>query len=69
MASFPSKNPNLGKFWRALECKKVCKCQFGNITAIWYILWQFLWQFYTYLYVPNYTRFGILFQRKIWQPW
>jgi uncharacterized membrane protein YkvI len=36
MVCFQTKNPNLGKFWRALEWKMVV-C----FMVIWYILWQF----------------------------
>jgi hypothetical protein len=52
MADFQNKNPNFGKFWRALEWKRLeysmailkyiaahwyILRQFGNLVAIWYI--------------------------------
>jgi hypothetical protein len=43
MVCFQTKNPNLGKFWRALEGKKI-GIFYGHleyISAIWYILWPF----------------------------
>jgi hypothetical protein len=36
MFSFQIKNPNLGKFWRALEWKMLV-----YFMVIWYILWRF----------------------------
>jgi hypothetical protein len=66
MFYFQTKNPNLGKFWRALDCKMLITFMaiwntirsFGiyyehlvNFVLIWYI-------FPVLVYVP----------RKIWQP-
>jgi hypothetical protein len=56
MVCFQTKNPNLGKFWRALEWKILVYFMaiwnilqsFGNIVVIWYI----------------FPRFGILCQEK-----
>jgi hypothetical protein len=36
MVCFQTKNPNLGKFWRALDWKMLISC-----TGIWNILWTF----------------------------
>jgi hypothetical protein len=43
MADFQTTNPNLGKFWRALELKMLVYFMtiWNIITAIWYILWSF----------------------------
>jgi hypothetical protein len=38
---FQTKNPNLGKFWRALEWKGLVYGHTEYFTAIWYILWPF----------------------------
>jgi hypothetical protein len=56
---FQTKNPNLGKFWRALEWKMLV-----YFMAIWYILWPFgnvvlMWHFPPFWYFVS---------RKIWQP-
>jgi hypothetical protein len=67
MAYFPTKNPNFGKFWRALEWKmliyfmtiKSILRPFGIIMAVWYSLWSFG------IYSP---RFWYIVSRKIWQP-
>jgi hypothetical protein len=67
MVCFQTKNPNLGKFWRALEWKNagVFYCHLENCTAIWYILLPFgnvvvIW----YIFL----RFGILCQEKSGNP-
>jgi hypothetical protein len=61
MVCFQTKNTNLGKFQRALEC--------------WYVLWSFR-VFYSHLvyfmvaaiwYI--FPRFWYIVSRKIWQPW
>jgi hypothetical protein len=62
MVCFITKNPNLGKFWRAIEWKMLVYVMvnwnilgpFSNVVVIWY----------TYL-----TSFGYIVSRKIWQPW
>jgi hypothetical protein len=56
MVCFKTKNPNLGKFWRALEWKMLV-----YVMAIWYILLPFgngveIWCIF--------PRFGILCQEK-----
>jgi hypothetical protein len=61
MVYFQTRNPNLGKFCRALEWKNV-GIFFGHleyITAIWYILWPFGNLVAIWFIVP---RFGILCQ-------
>jgi hypothetical protein len=67
MVCFQTKNPNLGKFWRAFELKIVVYFMvirnilrsfgvflwpFGNVAVIWYI----------------FTRFGILCLEKSGNP-
>jgi hypothetical protein len=57
---FQTKNPNLGKFWRALEWKMLV-----YFMVIWYILWPFgnivvIWYIF--------HRFGILCQEKSGNP-
>jgi hypothetical protein len=64
MVCFPTKNTNLGKFWRVLQWKLLVYFMaiwsfYENLVyfvAIWYLLWLF----------------GIFFPvtpGKIWQPW
>jgi hypothetical protein len=60
MVCFQTKNPNLGKSWRALEWKMLV-----YFTVIWYILWSFgnvvvIWNIF--------PRFGILCQEKSGNP-
>jgi hypothetical protein len=63
MVCFQTKNPNLGKFWRALEWKF-----YGHLNyfmVIWYILWPFgnvvvIW----YIFL----RFGIMCHEKSGNP-
>jgi hypothetical protein len=41
---FQTKNPNLSKFWRALQCVMLVGIFFVhlvNFMAVWYILWPF----------------------------
>jgi hypothetical protein len=60
MVCFQTQNPNLGKFWRALDCKMVVYFMvilyilwpFGNVVVLWYI----------------FPRFGILCQEKSGNP-
>jgi hypothetical protein len=59
MVCFQTQNPNLGKFWRALDWQIY-------FMAVWNILWKF-WTFYDHL--VHFVRFGIHVPRKIWQPW
>jgi hypothetical protein len=49
--------------------------------AIWYILWPFgifcghleyfmaIWYIYFVAILVSFSRFGMLYQEKIWQPW
>jgi hypothetical protein len=62
-----TKNPNLGKFWRALEWKMlvyICYDHLEYFTAFWFILWPFGIDCCHLAYC-----FGMLGSRKIWQPW
>jgi hypothetical protein len=70
MVCFQTKNPNFGKFWRALDWKI-----FTYFIATSNILWRFR-VFYDHL--VNFvfiwcifSGFGIMYHvpRKIWQPW
>jgi hypothetical protein len=66
MVYYHTKNPNLGKNWRALEWSMWVyfmvdwnisqpSCIFyGNLIILWYIIW-----YYFFSFLP----------RKIWQPW
>jgi hypothetical protein len=74
MVYFQTEEPNLGKFWRPLESKKV-GILFGhlvNITATWkilrslgmYISWPFGYLVAIWYIFPRY-----IVSRKIWQPW
>jgi hypothetical protein len=67
IVSFQTKNPNLGKFWRALERKKLIYIlgpfgifneYLGYFRNIWYSLSSFGIFFWFWYQVP----------RKIWQP-
>jgi hypothetical protein len=64
MVYFPTKNPNLGKFCRALELKRLV-FSMEYLTDFWYILWLFgnlvaIWYIF--------RRFGILRQEKSGNP-
>jgi hypothetical protein len=80
MAYFQTKNPNLGTFWKVLQCLDWWYI-FGNLvyfTAIWYILWPFglicghliyfvaIW--YTIVTLWHIYPFWYVVSRKIWQP-
>jgi hypothetical protein len=59
---FQTKNPNLGKFWRDLQC---CTAIKYNVSAICYILWPFgklvvIWYIF--------PRFGIMYREKSGNP-
>jgi hypothetical protein len=41
MVYFQTKNPNLGKFWRAFEWKMLVYNHLEYFTAIWYNSWPF----------------------------
>jgi hypothetical protein len=65
MVYFQTENPNLGKFWRALEWKMLIHIIYVHLeyfTAIWYILWPFGNA------VVIYSTFWYFVTRKIWQP-
>jgi hypothetical protein len=67
MVCFQTKNPNLGKFWSALESKMSL-----YFMTIWNILWPFgkiygrLVYFVVIWYILPIFVFG---PRKIWQLW
>jgi hypothetical protein len=64
MVWFPTKNPNLGKFWRVLHWKMmVC---FMDTTVFCYILWTFDTVRGNLVY---FSLFWFFVPRKIWQPW
>jgi hypothetical protein len=60
MVCFQTQNPNLVKFWRALNWKK-----FKYYMAIWNILWTF-GVFYNHL--VHFSGFGIVYQEKSGNP-
>jgi hypothetical protein len=67
MNCFQTKNPNLGKFWRALVWE-----MFKYFIATWKILWRF-WVFYDHLvhflliwFI--FSGFGIMYQEKSGNP-
>jgi hypothetical protein len=67
MVYFQTKNPNLGKFWRTLEWKKVgIFMNTWNITAIFYNVWPFG---IVCGHLVYFSQFGMLVPRKIWQHW
>jgi hypothetical protein len=68
MVYFQTKNPNLAKFWRALERKMMV-----YFMPIWNILRLFgilFCRFSNFVVILNhFPRFGIpIVSRKIWQP-
>jgi hypothetical protein len=67
MVYFQTKNPNLGKFWRALKWKRLL-----NSLAIWNILLPFitiLWPFGNLVAIWYiFQRFGLLCQEKSGNP-
>jgi hypothetical protein len=67
MVSFQTKNPNLGKFWKALDWKML-----KYFRAIWNIftdIWDILWPFGTFcVHLVHFSRFWYYVPRKIWQP-
>jgi hypothetical protein len=65
---FSNKNSNLGKFWRALECKMWL--YFIIIRNIFSVIWYNLWPFgIVCIHFVYFSRFGMFGPRKIWQPW
>jgi hypothetical protein len=69
MVYFQAKNPNLGKFWNALEWKMLV-----YFKTIWNILWPF-GIIYDRLHstvcghLVYFSHFGMFGPRKIWQSW
>jgi hypothetical protein len=70
MVYFQTKNPNLGKFWRALDGKMLVQVFYhleyldhleyfhgylGNFLAIWYILYS----------LGTFSGFGIMYQKNL----
>jgi hypothetical protein len=69
MVCFPTKNHNLGKFWRALEWKILVYTYYDHLeyfTAMLYNLWPFVINCGHLVYFYHFGMFG---PRKIWQPW
>jgi hypothetical protein len=67
MVHFHTKNPNLGKFWRALAWKM--SEYFGAIWNIVHTLGTTIWTVVKYCgYLVLFSRFGMFEPRKIWQP-
>jgi hypothetical protein len=68
MVYFQSKNPNLGKFWRALDWKMliyfICRLEYFRTLEIFY---DHLVHFVLFGYI--FFRFLYHAPRKIWQPW
>jgi hypothetical protein len=61
MVYFQTQNPNLGKFWRALDWKMLI-----YYTSIWNILWPLV----TFcVHLLHFIWFWCPVPRKIWQPW
>jgi hypothetical protein len=68
MVCFRTKNPNLGKFCRALEWKMLVYFTYGHLecfTAVCYILWPFSNVVAIWYIFPH---FGILCQEKSGNP-
>jgi hypothetical protein len=69
MVYFHTKNPDFGRFWRALKWKiLVYFMTFWNILRpfiIIFAVWCMLFVFIGYIF----SRFGVFGPRKIWQPW
>jgi hypothetical protein len=72
MVYFPTKNPNLGKFWRALEWKMLVYfmtiCNIYShlvlVMAVWYSLWS-LGIFFLFWYVWTKKNLATLLQRPM----
>jgi hypothetical protein len=60
---FPTKNPNFGKFWRALEWKMLV-----YVMTIFIILRPFGIIYNLYRRLEHFSHFGMFGPRKIWQP-
>jgi hypothetical protein len=67
MVCFQTKNPNLGKCWRALDWK-----MFLDFMAIWNILWRFGIYYdhllHFVLILVHFSGFGIMYQEKSGNP-
>jgi hypothetical protein len=63
---FQTKNSNLGKFWRAFECKILV-----NFVIIWNMLRPFgiIFGRLVCCHLVYFPQFGMFGGRKIWQPW
>jgi hypothetical protein len=79
-----TRNPNLGKFWRAHIASPLCSGRIwkvGDKKTFWralkwkilvyfMIIWTFLRPFFIFfVHWVFLSHFGILSQEKIWQPW
>jgi hypothetical protein len=60
MVYFLNKNPTLGKFWRALEWKNVCRVydHLEYFKAFWYNLWPFGIVFGELVHFSHFGKFG-----------
>jgi hypothetical protein len=65
MAYFHTKNPNLGKFWRALDWKMFI--YFMAIRNIGWIFYDHLLHF-VFMYMVHLFLFGIMYQEKSGSP-
>jgi hypothetical protein len=68
MICFQTKNPNLGKFWKALYVMENAGIFYSHLeyfTVIWYILYPFVNVVVIWYILP---RFGILCQEKSGNP-
>jgi hypothetical protein len=64
MVYFQTKNPTLGKFWRALDWKMLIYWEYLMD------IWDILISFFTFCVdLGHFYRFGYHVPRKIWQPW
>jgi hypothetical protein len=69
MVYFQTKNPNLGKFWRALEWKRLVYSSYFILKILrplgihFMAIWSFggIWVYFPPLWY--------IVSRKIWQPW
>jgi hypothetical protein len=67
MVSFQTKNPNLGKFWRAWDWK-LFRC-YGHL-EYFIAIWEILWPFGTFfVHMVHFLQSWYHAPRKIWQPW
>jgi hypothetical protein len=67
MVRFQTKNPNLGKIWRALQCKMLV--YFMDTWSAYGLLLYFMDICYSsWLFSIFFSRFGILYQEKSGNP-